>query len=129
MNNPIISVDGAAIPCPSTYQFRLEDISKSTAGRVESGKMHKQMIGRVISLELTWNAIPTAVVKQLLQAFKPEYISVKYIDPFVGVAPNYEVTQTFYRGNVAAPMYNSTLDLWDNLSFNIISRGGTNYGL
>lgn len=120
MANPINSVNGASIPCPSSYTWELEDISASDAGRTEDTVMHKNRIGQVVALNLSWQNISTAKASQILNAFNPEYISVNYLDPKSG---GY-VTSTFYVGNRSAPMYNATLGLWSNVSFKIIKRSG-----
>lgn len=118
--NPIASVDGASVPCPSSYTYKLEDISASDAGRTEDTVMHKKRIGQVVGLELAWQNVSDGVVSQVLQAFNPEYISVNYYDAKAGEFR----TSEFYVGNRSAPMYNKTLGLWQNLSFNLIKRSG-----
>lgn len=118
--NPIQSVDGKAIQCPSAYTWKLEDISASDAGRTEDTVMHKMRIGQVVGLELSWNGLTTAEVSAVLKAFNPEYITVKYLDAMEGIY----VTSEFYVGNRSAPMYNAKMGLWQNVSFNLIERSG-----
>lgn len=118
--NPIKSVDGRAVRCPSSYTWKLEDISASDAGRTEDTVMHKMRIGQVVGLELSWNGLTTAEVAAILQAFNPEYIQVDYLDAMRGKY----VTSEFYVGNRSAPMYNARMGLWENVSFNLIERSG-----
>lgn len=118
--NPIKSVDGRAVRCPSAYTWKLEDISASDAGRTEDTVMHKMRIGQVVGLELSWNGLTTAEVAAILQAFNPEYIQVDYLDAMQGKY----VTSEFYVGNRSAPMYNARKGLWENVSFNLIERSG-----
>lgn len=118
--NPIKSVDGEAVICPSSFQWNMEDVSAEGAGRTEDMVMHKQRIGQVVSVNLSWRGLTTAQVSSVLTAFNPEYIEVEYLDPMEG---DY-VTKEFYVGNRSAPLYNSKLNLWENVSFNIIARGG-----
>lgn len=119
--NPIQSVDGKSIAkCPSSYLWKLEDVSASDAGRTEDTMMHKKRIGQVVGIELSWQNITTAEVSALLQAFNPEYITVCYLDAMEGEY----VTAEFYVGNRSAPMYNTRRGLWSNLSFNLIKRSG-----
>lgn len=120
MVNPIAWVDGKEVPCPSSCLWKLEDISAADAGRTEDTVMHKKRIGQLVGLELSWQNIDTATASEILKAFNPEYISVRYLDPMQG---DY-VTSTFYVGNRSAPMYNATLGLWSDVSFNIIERSG-----
>jgi len=119
-NNPIRSVDGKSVKCPSSYLYKLEDISASDAGRTEDTMMHKKRIGQLVGLELSWQNITTEEVSAILKAFNPEYIMVCYLDAKEGKY----VTSEFYVGNRSAPMYNATKGLWSNLSFNIVERSG-----
>ena len=118
--NPIRSVDDKAVKCPSSYLWKLEDVSASDAGRTEDTVMDKTRVGQLVGLELSWQNIPTKDVSDILQAFNPEYITVCYLDAMQGKY----VTSEFYVGNRSAPMYNATKGLWSNLSFNIIERSG-----
>ena len=118
--NPIKSVDGAAVKCPSGYQWKLQDISDSDAGRTEDTVMDKKRIGQCVKLELEWQNITTAEASKILQQFNPEYITVCYLDAMQGKY----VTSEFYVGDRSAPMYNCRKGLWSNISFNIIERSG-----
>ena len=119
-NNPIRSVDGKAVRCPSSYTWKLEDVSNEDAGRTEDTNMHKNRIGQIISFELSWNNITTTEASAILKAFNPEYINVCYLDLMEGEY----VTSEFYVGNRSAPCYNTRLGLWSNVSFNLIKRSG-----
>lgn len=119
--NPIRSVDGKAIYCPSSYLWKLEDVSAPDAGRTEDTEMHKKRIGQIIGIELSWQNISGEVVAELLQTFNPEYIMVCYLNAMY----NKYVTDEFYVGNRSAPLYNSRRGLWSSLSFNLIKRRGT----
>ena len=48
--NPIRSVNGVAVKSPSTYKWKLEDLSASDAGRTEDTVMDKKRIGQVIGI-------------------------------------------------------------------------------
>lgn len=115
--NPIKTVDGVAIPCPSKYQWSVNDVSDSDAGRSESGKMHKNRIARKRKLELEWQNVPMSVVHAVLVAFAPQYVQVNCLDPLVGGYATY----TFYSGDQAAPAYNVRIDAW-TVSFDIIEQ-------
>lgn len=120
--NPIRSVDGHAVPCPSSYKWALEDISASDAGRTEDTVMDKKRIGQVVKLEFVWNNVSIEDAAEILSAFNPEYITVCYLDAKEG---KYR-TSEFYVGNRTSPLYNSVLGLWSKISFNIIERSGVN---
>lgn len=117
MYSPIEKVDNAYIPTPCEYQWSVQDISQSDAGRTEDGKMHKKKIGEKVKLQLKWNYIKTADVSAILQAFRPEYFTVKYLDAMEGLY----LTKTFYCGDKISPVYNSMLGIW-SVSFNIIEQ-------
>ena len=116
--NPIQSVDGAVVPCPSSYEYKLSDVSAADAGRTEDGLMHKMRIAQKVHLELKWQNIKTSDVSTILTAFNPEYISVNYLDAMSG---SYQ-TKTFYVGDRSVPSYNTALGIWSNVAFNIIEQ-------
>ncbi len=119
-NNPILSVDGKSVKCPSSYLWKLEDISASDAGRTEDTVMDKKRIGQLVGIELSWQNISTSEASAILKAFNPEYIKVCYLDAMQGKY----VTSEFYVGNRSAPMYNAAKRLWQNVSFNLVERSG-----
>lgn len=121
LHNPLQAVDGAWVWPPSGFVYKLEDISAPGAGRTEDTTMHKKRIGQLVGLELEWKAVDTATGSAILNAFNPEYVMVRYLDLLAG---DY-VTAEFYVGNRAAPLYNGRKGLWDNLSFNLIKRRGS----
>ena len=116
--NPIRSVNGQTVPCPSKYVYELSDVSASDAGRTEDALMHKMLIAQKVHLELEWSYITTNAVSAILQTFNQEYIQVEYLDARLG---GY-TTKTFYVGDRSAPSYNTYRGLWENLKFNIIER-------
>ena len=118
--NPIRSVDGVAVKCPSLYKWALEDVSASDAGRTEDTVMDKMRLGQVVKLDLAWNGLILAEAAAVLRAFNPEYIEVCYLDAMQG---GY-VTSEFYVGKRSAPLYNARDGRWQNVAFNIIERSG-----
>lgn len=116
--NPINSVDGAAVKCPSSYTYRLQDVSAPGAGRTEDYTMQKLRGAQKVKLDLEWSGVTTAELSAILTAFNPEYIVVEYLD---GLAGSF-LTKEFYVGDRASPMYNATMGLWENVAFNIIER-------
>lgn len=118
--NPIRSVDGVAIKCPSVYQWKLQDISAADAGRTEDTVMDKMRIGQCVKLELQWNNITIEEASDILTRFNPEYINICYLDAMTG---EYE-TKEFYVGDRSSPLYNCLKGVWSNVSFNCIERSG-----
>ena len=64
--NPIETVGGSAIACPSKYEWTINDVSASDAGRTEDGKMHKKRIARKRKLELEWKNKDISVIILLI---------------------------------------------------------------
>ena len=116
--NPIMSVDGASIPCPSAYTWGLQDISAPGAGRTEDYLMHKMRGAQKVKLTLQWKNVTSDIAIAVIQAFNPEYVTVEYLDLLQGDF----TTATFYVGDRSAPLYNASMGLWQNISFNIIER-------
>lgn len=119
-DNPIKSVDGVAIPCPSMggYKWNLYDVSADEAGETESYSMEKLRVGQKTKIELQWNQVSIADASKILNAFNPEYITVTFLDAMEG---KYK-TEEFYVGDREAPLYNSDLGKWESIKFNIIGR-------
>lgn len=114
------SVDGKAIPCPSQFDWGLQDISNAEAGRDQTAKMYKNRIAQKVKISLSWNGVRPDKIKTILQAFQPEYVMVEYFDPLEGEV----VTKEFYTGDKTAPVntWSGTNKLYTNVSFNIIER-------
>ena len=117
--NPIRLVNDNEIPCPSVYEWSLQDISASDAGRTEDMVMQKKRIGQVVKLRLEWNNVSILDGAKILQAFDPEYINVEYLDAKEGVY----VIKEFYVDDRTSPLYNSKLGVWSKIAFDIIQRG------
>lgn len=118
--NPLRSVDGKLVKCPSSYQWKMQDISASDAGRTEDTKMDKKRIGQIRKIELEWQNVSIKDAAAILQAFNPEYIEVCYLDAMTGTYR----TSEFYVGDRSTPLYNTKLGVWNNVAFNIIERSG-----
>lgn len=129
--NPIQSVDGVPVKCPSTFQWKLEDLSAADAGRTEDYTMDKSRVGQIVGLDLKWKNVTTEDASKILKAFNPEYITVCYLDPKEGLFR----TSVFYVGDRTAPLYNCETGLWSEISFSVIERsavkveGDEDYGL
>lgn len=123
-NNPIATVDGVTMPVyPDSedgYKWELEDASASDAGRTEDVVMHKKRIGQTDAVTLKFSGLSIANASKILKMFNPEYIKVKYLNMLEG---GY-VTKEFYVGNRSAPLYNSSLNVVDNVTFKIVARKG-----
>lgn len=116
--NPIKSVGGVTVPCPSKYSWKLSDVSAQDAGRTEDALMHKMMVAQKVHLELEWQNINSADAATILAAFnQSEYLSVQYFD----YKSNAYLTKTFYVGDRTVESYSRILDV-GTITFNIIER-------
>lgn len=116
----MIVVDGVSMPPLKTYSWGLQDVSASDAGRTEDALMHKERVAQKRKLQLVWGVKSWPDTAKIIQAFNPEYISVRYPDMMSGT---YQ-TRTFYRGDVSAPvlMWQVGRKLIETVSFNLIER-------
>lgn len=109
---------------PSSMEFGLQDISAADAGRVQDAgnTMYKMRTSQKRKLKLSWNNPTAAKVSEILKAFNPEYVYVKYHDAMENA---WQVRQ-FYVGDRSAPLKWFGLDgkgtRYSKLSFDIIER-------
>lgn len=116
----MIKVDGAEMPCPSSFTWGLLDISAAESGRTDDITMHKNRVGQKRTIFLSWNGPTFERTSQILRAVNPEYINVTYPDALEGKY----VTKVFYVGDRSAPF-----KCWwvgnkrmETLSFELIER-------
>jgi len=125
--NPIQSINGNTIKCPSQYDPAWEDVSKSTAGRTEDGIMHPEKIGTTRAYSMQWQNISFDEASSVLKTIAPlrigETFSATVFDLELGEKANdYFITKTFYVGNRASTVYNMQLEIC-TITFKIISVG------
>lgn len=116
----MITVDGVAMPCPSSFSWGLQDISAAESGRTDDTLMHKNRVGQKRKISLAWNGKDWKTTSKILKAFNPEYVKVKYPDMMSGA---YE-TRTFYVGDRSAPVkwWWAGNQRMESISFDIIER-------
>ena len=100
MADIFIKINGAAMPCPSSFTWGLQDISASESGRTDDTIMHKNRVGQKRKLSVGWNAPEGGTACKIVQAVNPEYFSVEYPDLLSG---NKHEVRTFYVGDRLAP--------------------------
>lgn len=112
----------AEVRAPDTMTWGLQDVSSSDAGRTNDANatMHKGRVAQKRKVSLGWKNPDGATVAAILQAFNPEYVFVRYLDP---MANAYE-TREYYVGDRSAPFSQITVGgvTYTNLSFDIIER-------
>jgi len=118
--NKLIIVNGTALPQPYLYSWSLQDVSAPNSGRTEDALMHKDRVAQKRKIQLGWRMKDTATTAQILQAFNPEYISVRYFD----MLDNQYETRTFYVGDRQAPVkvWQVGNHIIETISFDIIER-------
>lgn len=118
--NFILKVDGVRMPCPSSFDWSLQDVSAAESGRTDDSLMHKNRVAQKRKIALTWSELTPEQTSTVLQAFNPEYISVYYWDAMAGA---YQ-TRTFYVGDRKAPVHYwfSHNKRFETVSFDIIER-------
>ncbi len=116
----MIKVDGVELPCPSSFTWGLQDVSAAESGRTDDARMHKNRVAKKRKISLRWNGKSRQETAQILQAFDPEYVFVRYPDMLSGV----DETREFYTGDKTAPV-----KIWlvgnkiiESISFDIIER-------
>lgn len=116
----MITVDGKEMPCPSVFNWGLQDISAAESGRTDDTMMHKNRVGQKRKIGLQWNCPDRQTTARILQAFNPEYINVTYPDAMSGA----DETRTFYVGDRSAPvkMWWTNKKRMESVSFDIIER-------
>lgn len=123
MSSLLISINGVTnLKPPSTFEWGLQDVSDSDAGRDQAGLMYKNRITNKRKLTLGWAATTPEETAAILQAVQDEYFSVSYMDALT----NSVQTRTFYCGDLKAPVHHwfdsSNNKYYTNVSFNLIER-------
>ena len=106
------------IPCPTSYSWKLSDVSASDAGRTEDALMHKKLITQKRHLEFEWTNLYRTEASNVINAFDAEYFQVQYWD----IKSNAYDMRTFYSGDRESPMYNMALGIQSSVKFNIIEQ-------
>lgn len=116
----MILVDGSEVKDPSVFEWGLQDISDSAAGRTDDTIMHKNRVGQKRKIKLAWNNPTPEETSFILQAFDPEYIMVTYPDAKSGL----NETREFYVGDRSAPMraWATKYKRYTQVGFEIIER-------
>lgn len=110
----------ASIPTPHGITWGSSDVSSSDAGRTNDANatMHVNRITTKRKLGLSWKNLDGPQTKAVLQAFRPEYVWVRYHDP----EEDEYVIRQFYTGDKSAPVRQITMGgiEYETVSFNII---------
>ena len=109
-----------SIPAPNDITWGCADVSSSDAGRTNDANatMHVNRITTKRRLGLTWKNLDGPTTMAVLQAFKPEYVWVRYHEP----EENAYAIRQFYSGDKSAPVRQITVGgiEYASVTFNII---------
>jgi hypothetical protein len=116
----LISIGGAAIPAPDTYEVVISDLDAS-ANRSGNGTLFRDRIAVKRSIHLGWTFLSAQDISQLLTAVSPVFFNVTYLDPQLNTLN----TGTFYVSDrnqgVALKLSDGTYR-WANVSFTLVER-------
>lgn len=96
------------------------DVESPDAGRTMDGVMHRARVASKVRLDIKCRPLKSSEAMAVLGAIKPEFVTVRYIDPQDG-----SVTRTMYSNNI--PTLCATVNpdgtaLWTGLEFPLIER-------
>ena len=116
----MITVNGTKLPCPSAYEWSLQDVSAGESGRTDDALMHKNRVAQKRKLKVEWVGKNWEETATIIRAVNNEYMSVKYPDMMSGT---YE-SRTFYIGDRSAPVkfWFTNRKLIEKISFDFIER-------
>lgn len=105
-------------PYPSKMKWKKSDVSGKDAGRTTDVRMHKNRVGKKRTLSLGWINLSKQRIHEILVAFDPEYVWVKYWDPLDGI----NATREFYTGDMEADVrwWCKGKERYSTLNFDII---------
>ena len=111
-------IDGVKVPTPQTYGWSIEDLdSEAGTGRNNAtGEMFRDRVASKRKLSFTWPPLSVADTSTLLNALRPEFIKVKYLDALKG---GY-LTKTFYAGPQSATCGHR--NRWTGITANLIEK-------
>jgi hypothetical protein len=97
------------------------DIDAPDSGRTLDAQMHRGRVASKVRLDVTCKPLTTAEVQTVLNAIKPEWVTVVYTDPMLGT----NVTKTMYSNNRKASFLlhrSNGQDMWKVDTFPLIEK-------
>ena len=96
------------------------DVEAPDTGRTLDGVMHRGRVASKVRLDITCCPLKSSEAMTVLNAIKPEFITVRYIDPQDG-----SITRTMYSNNIPTICVTVNPDgtaIWKGLTFPLIER-------
>ena len=108
------------IPAPDDISVTFSDVSAPDAGRDQTARMYKRLVARKRTIAPTWKNRGDTEIHEILNAFWPEYVYVRYWDPKDGAY----ATREFYTGDKQTAFQSVTIAgvVYSQLSFSVIER-------
>ena len=101
-------------------KWQRNDIEIEDAGRTLDGVMHRDRVDSKVRLDIKCRPLKSSEAMAVLGAIKPEFVTVRYIDPQDG-----SVTRTMYSNNIPAICATINPDgtaVWKGIEFPLIER-------
>lgn len=125
-SNKLLIIDGVNftgyLKASGGYAVKRNDIDGENAGRTTMDyEMHRDRKKVVTELTLECRPLTGAETRKLLNAIYPEFVSVTYNDPRVGIRENIRM----YSNNVTSQYLFTKPDgteWWDGIKFPLIER-------
>lgn len=102
------------------FSWQRNDVDGENAGRTQDAFMHRDRIAIKMKLNIKTKDLPGGMLRQILKAIKPQYVTVTYDDPEDG-----RRTASFYSNNAQAScsvVYENGEELWSGISFPLVER-------
>ena len=101
-------------------KWKLTDKKGKNSGETMDGTMHRGRVASKVRLDVTCIPLKSEDSATVLKAIRPEYVSVKYTDPELGV-----VTKTMYcesRPATHMVLQDDGTEYWDGITSPLIER-------
>ena len=101
-------------------KWQRNDVEAADSGRTRDGAMHRARVATKIRLDVTCRNLTQEEASIVLNAIRPQYVSVTYDDPQDG-----RVTRTMYANNnpaTVAAVYPDGSVLWSGITFPLVER-------
>ena len=100
------------------------DVEAANAGRMQNAEMMRDRVAIKYRWDVTCRPLTAAEQKTILQLIQPEFVSVKYTDPYYNLAR----TGTYYSNNIPSTFAivqktgNKLVEYWTGLVFPLIQK-------
>ena len=103
------------------FKWQRADVESPNAGRTLDGVMHRGRVAKKKRLDCTCRPMKADEAMLVLQTIEPEFVTVDYYDPEVGLRTNV----TMYSNNIPATFCKKDPDgteWWMGIAFPLVER-------